>query len=43
MCIRDSYNTPQPSNNLGDYRSIGRFKLRFPEGYVAAEERDDDR
>ncbi|WP_026606048.1 hypothetical protein [Methylocapsa acidiphila] len=29
------YNTPQPSNNLGDYRSIGRFQLRFPEGYVA--------
>ncbi len=29
------YNTPQPSNNLGDYRSIGRFQLKFPEGYVA--------
>ena len=29
------YNTPQPSNNLGDYRTIGRFKLRFPAGYVA--------
>jgi hypothetical protein len=29
------YNTPQPSNNLGDYRSIGRFQLRFPAGYVA--------
>jgi hypothetical protein len=29
------YNTPQPSNNLGDYRSIGRFQLRFPEGYFA--------
>ena len=29
------YNTPQPSNNLGDYRSIGRFQLRFPEGYVS--------
>ncbi len=27
------YNTPQPSNNLGDYRSIGRFQLRFPENY----------
>ena len=27
------YNTPQPSNNLGDYRSIGRFQLRFPSGY----------
>ena len=35
------YNTPQPSSNLGDYRSIGRFQVRFPEGYVAAEERDD--
>ena len=22
------YNTPQPSNNLGDYRTIGRFELR---------------
>jgi hypothetical protein len=29
------YNTPQPSNNLGDYRTIGRFQLRFPEGYFA--------
>ena len=27
------YNTPQPSNNLGDYRSIGRFQLCFPSGY----------
>jgi hypothetical protein len=27
-------NTPQPSNNLGDYRTIGRFQLQFPEGYV---------
>ena len=30
------YNTPQPSNNLGDYRSIGRFQLQFPRGYLAA-------
>jgi hypothetical protein len=30
------YNTPQPSNNLGDYRTIGRFQLRFPRYYVAA-------
>jgi hypothetical protein len=30
------YNTPQPSNNLGDYRSIGRFQVQFPQaGYVA--------
>ncbi|MBV9462425.1 MAG: hypothetical protein JO141_33610 [Bradyrhizobium sp.] len=29
------YNTPQPSNNLGDYRSIGRFQLRFPDHYFA--------
>ncbi len=29
------YNTPQPSNNLGDYRTIGRFQLHFPSGYVA--------
>lgn len=29
------YNTPQPSNNLGDYRTIGRFQLRFPAGYFA--------
>jgi hypothetical protein len=26
------YNTPQPSNNLGDYRSIGRFQ---DEGRIA--------
>lgn len=30
------YNTPQPSNNLGDYRSIGRFQLRFPANYLLA-------
>jgi hypothetical protein len=29
------YNAPQPSNNLGDYRSIGRFQLRFPPGYFS--------
>ena len=29
------YNTPQPSSNLGDYRTIGRFQFRFPEDYVA--------
>ena len=29
------YNTPQPSSNLGDYRTIGRFQVRFPAGYVA--------
>jgi hypothetical protein len=28
------YNTPQPSSNLGDYRTIGRFQLQFPSGYV---------
>jgi hypothetical protein len=28
------YNTPQPSNNLGDYRTIGRFQVRFPDGYL---------
>jgi hypothetical protein len=28
------YNTPQPSNNLGDYRTIGRFQLQFPAGYI---------
>jgi hypothetical protein len=28
------YNTPQPSNNLGDYRTIGRFQVQFPAGYV---------
>lgn len=27
------YNTPQPSNNLGDYRSIGRFQLGVRPGY----------
>ena len=36
------YNTPQPSNNLGDYRTIGRFQLRFPTGYVARSSRDTD-
>jgi hypothetical protein len=30
------YNTPQPSSNLGDYRTIGRFQLQFPTGYIAA-------
>ena len=29
------YNTPQPSSNLGDYRTIGRFQVRFPAGYIA--------
>jgi hypothetical protein len=29
------YNTPQPSSNLGDYRTIGRFQVLFPAGYVA--------
>jgi len=28
------YNTPQPSLNLGDYRSIGRIQLKFPADYV---------
>ena len=28
-------NTPQPSDKLGDYRSIGRFQLQFPVGYVS--------
>jgi hypothetical protein len=27
------YNTPQPSNNLGDYRTIGRFQLQVASGY----------
>jgi hypothetical protein len=27
------YNTPQPSNNLGDYRTIGRFQLQVPAGH----------
>ncbi len=35
------YNTPQPSSNLGDYRTIGRFELKFPEGYFARPDRDD--
>jgi hypothetical protein len=29
------YNTPQPSSNLGDYRTIGRVQLRVPAGYFA--------
>ncbi len=37
------YNTPQPSNNLGDYRSIGRFQLSFPAGYFAPPFLDRDR
>ncbi|HET7885258.1 MAG TPA: hypothetical protein VFL62_03430 [Bradyrhizobium sp.] len=46
------YNTPQPSNNLGDYRTIGRFQLHFPAGYFSPPgfdfdlpgfDRDDDR
>jgi hypothetical protein len=36
------YNTPQPSSNLGDYRTIGRFQLRFPDGYFARPDRDDE-
>jgi hypothetical protein len=28
------YDTPQPSNNLGDYRTIGRFQVQFPGGYL---------
>ena len=28
------YNTPQPSSNLGNYRTIGRFQLRFSAGYL---------
>jgi hypothetical protein len=28
------YNTPQPSSNLADYRTIGRFQVQFPAGYV---------
>jgi hypothetical protein len=28
-------NTPQPSDKLGDYRSIGRFQLQLPVGYVS--------
>jgi hypothetical protein len=34
------YNTPQPSSNLTDYRTIGRFQVRFPAGYVARPHRD---
>lgn len=29
------HNKPDPSSNLGDYRTIGRFQLRFPDGYLA--------
>lgn len=36
------YNTPQPSSNLGDYRTIGRFQVRFPHGYLASPENEDD-
>ena len=38
------YNTSQPSQNLGDYRSIGRVQLNFPEGYLkSARDEDSDR
>ena len=36
------YNTPQPSSNLGDYRTIGRFQVRFPHGYLASPENEGD-
>jgi hypothetical protein len=36
------YNTPQPSSNLGDYRTIGRFQLRFPAGYITPPRRNDE-
>jgi hypothetical protein len=29
------YNTRQPSSNLADYRTIGRFQVQFPAGYLA--------
>jgi hypothetical protein len=35
------YNTPQPSSNLGDYRAIGRFQVRFPDSYVARPHHED--
>ena len=34
------YNTPQPSNNLGDYRTIGRFQVKFPAGYLRRADQD---
>jgi hypothetical protein len=37
------YNTPQPSLNLGDYRTIGRFELRFPLGYFKSRDEDGNR
>jgi len=37
------YNTPQPSSNLGDYRTIGRFELRTKPHYFAAPGEGDDR
>jgi len=36
------YNTPQPSSKLGDYRTIGRFQLQFPDDYVARPRHLDD-
>ncbi len=35
------YNTPQPSSNLANYRTIGRFQVQFPAGYVARPRRID--
>lgn len=36
------YNTPQPSSNLGDYRTIGRFQLRAKPNYFAVDGDFDD-
>jgi hypothetical protein len=40
VTIQRGYNTPQPSNNLGDYRSIDRFQLQFSAGYLRHAEQD---
>lgn len=33
--VFSGYNTPQPANNLADYRTIGRFQLRVAQGYFS--------
>jgi hypothetical protein len=40
--VFQGYNTPQPANNLGDYRTIARFQLNFPAGYFSPRSERED-
>jgi hypothetical protein len=40
--VFQGYNTPQPANNLGDYRTIARFQLNFPAGYFSPHSERED-